>query len=357
MIYVGDGPTDIPCFNVIFFPQAGRPGHRGLQPGTIPLVRRLSQVLPALRAHRPRPATLPPADFRAGSHLRLLLLDEMVSARSPPGSKPAARPPLSSAPSAPRGTAKQDLERLRKRSGGGPCSVGCQSHLSSFDIPPAPVRYKGLRFHAHQSSSTSIFIGICGTAMGAGRRRPARPGLHGHRLGRRHLSADVHLPGGKRHRAQPGLQTREPALPRRTSSSSGNAIRRGNPEVEEVLNRKLLYSSLPEVLKQSFPARHGTTSWSAAPTARPPRRALLAWVLQSAGLAPGYMIGGLPKNLPSRRAMLNARRTITSSRVTSTTPPSSTNAASSSITCRNCSSSTTSSSTTPTSTRTSTRSS
>src|SRR6185503_15633466 len=32
----------------------------------------------------------------------------------------------------------------------------------------------------------------------------------------------------------------------------GNAIPRGNPEVEETLNRKLLYRSLPEVVKEEF---------------------------------------------------------------------------------------------------------
>src|SRR5208337_421316 len=32
----------------------------------------------------------------------------------------------------------------------------------------------------------------------------------------------------------------------------GNAIKRGNPEVEEVLNRKLYYLSLPETLKEFF---------------------------------------------------------------------------------------------------------
>ena len=70
----------------------------------------------------------------------------------------------------------------------------------------------------------------------------------------------------------------------------GNAIRRGNPEVEEVLNRKLPYCSLPELLMCFF--KTTTTS-------------LLAWLLQSAGLAPGYMIGGLPNNL-GQGARLNA---------------------------------------------------
>ena len=76
----------------------------------------------------------------------------------------------------------------------------------------------------------------------------------------------------------------------------GNAITRGNPEVEAVLNRKLLYLSLPEVLKNYFlrgrhnlvvTGTHGKTTTTA----------LLAWIMETAGRKPGYMIGGLPKNL------------------------------------------------------------
>ena len=83
----------------------------------------------------------------------------------------------------------------------------------------------------------------------------------------------------------------------------GNAIRRGNPEVEEVLNRKLPYCSLPEVLKFFFlrgrhnlvvSGTHGKTTTTS----------LLTWLLQSAGLAPGYVIGGLPNNL-GQGALLN----------------------------------------------------
>jgi UDP-N-acetylmuramate: L-alanyl-gamma-D-glutamyl-meso-diaminopimelate ligase len=76
----------------------------------------------------------------------------------------------------------------------------------------------------------------------------------------------------------------------------GNAITRGNPEVEAVLNRKLYYASLPEILKQFFlrgrhnlvvTGTHGKTTTTS----------LLAWILTSAKLDPGYMIGGIPKNL------------------------------------------------------------
>ncbi len=75
----------------------------------------------------------------------------------------------------------------------------------------------------------------------------------------------------------------------------GNAIKRGNPEVEAVLSRKLLYLSLPEVLKNYFlrgrhnlvvTGTHGKTTTTA----------LLAWIMEKAGRKPGYLIGGLPTN-------------------------------------------------------------
>lgn len=76
----------------------------------------------------------------------------------------------------------------------------------------------------------------------------------------------------------------------------GNAIVRGNPEVEAVLNRKLYYASLPEVLKQFFlrgrhnlvvTGTHGKTTTTS----------LLTWIMTSAKLDPSYVIGGIPKNL------------------------------------------------------------
>src|SRR6266403_1443955 len=75
----------------------------------------------------------------------------------------------------------------------------------------------------------------------------------------------------------------------------GNAIKRGNPEAEAVLNRKLFYLSLPEVLKNYFlrgrhnlvvTGTHGKTTTTA----------LLAWIMEKVGRNPGYLIAGLPKN-------------------------------------------------------------
>ena len=76
----------------------------------------------------------------------------------------------------------------------------------------------------------------------------------------------------------------------------GNAISRGNEEAEATLERKLLYVSLPEVLKEHFlrgkrnfvvSGTHGKTTTSS----------MLAWLLKNADRNPSYMIGGLPKNL------------------------------------------------------------
>ena len=76
----------------------------------------------------------------------------------------------------------------------------------------------------------------------------------------------------------------------------GNAMKRGNPEVEAVLNRKLYYLSLPETLKEFFlrgrhnlvvTGTHGKTTTTS----------LLTWIFESAGLEPSYLIGGIPKNL------------------------------------------------------------
>ncbi len=76
----------------------------------------------------------------------------------------------------------------------------------------------------------------------------------------------------------------------------GNAISRGNEEAEATLDRKLLYQSLPEVLKEHFlrgrrnlvvSGTHGKTTTTS----------LLTWILESAGKEPSHMIGGIPRNM------------------------------------------------------------
>ena len=75
----------------------------------------------------------------------------------------------------------------------------------------------------------------------------------------------------------------------------GNAISRGNPEAEAVLEHKLRYCSLPELLKEFF--LRGKRSLVVAGThGKTTTASLLAWVFEQNGLQPGFLIGGIPNN-------------------------------------------------------------
>src|ERR1035437_2815791 len=76
----------------------------------------------------------------------------------------------------------------------------------------------------------------------------------------------------------------------------GNAISRGNPEAEFVLDHKLRYCSLPELLKEYF--IRGKRSIVVAGThGKTTTTALLTWVFEHNGLNPSFLIGGIPNNL------------------------------------------------------------
>ena len=75
----------------------------------------------------------------------------------------------------------------------------------------------------------------------------------------------------------------------------GNAISRGNPQFEKILEQGLPYTSGPQWLYESIlrtrwvlavAGTHGKTTTSS----------MLAWILEDAGLDPGYLIGGVSQN-------------------------------------------------------------
>ncbi|CAG0955157.1 UDP-N-acetylmuramate--alanine ligase [Burkholderiales bacterium] len=75
----------------------------------------------------------------------------------------------------------------------------------------------------------------------------------------------------------------------------GNVVSRGNPLMEAILDRRLPYVSGPEWLRDHVLAgrfvlavagTHGKTTTAA----------MLAWILEHAGLSPGFLIGGVPEN-------------------------------------------------------------
>lgn len=75
----------------------------------------------------------------------------------------------------------------------------------------------------------------------------------------------------------------------------GNALSRGNPEIEEILNKRLSYASLPEIIRKEFLQKqksvvitgtHGKTTVTG----------MLSWVLDYAGLSPSFLVGGIMNN-------------------------------------------------------------
>jgi UDP-N-acetylmuramate: L-alanyl-gamma-D-glutamyl-meso-diaminopimelate ligase len=76
----------------------------------------------------------------------------------------------------------------------------------------------------------------------------------------------------------------------------GNAISRGNPELEEVLDRKIRYCSLPEMIREQF--LWGARSIVVAGThGKTTTTSLTGWLLTHGGLDPTILVGGIALNL------------------------------------------------------------
>lgn len=140
-------------------------------------------------------------------------------------------------------------------------------------------------------------IGICGTAMAS---------LAGM------LQARGHHVTGSDQNVYPPMSTmlhdlginvlqgfnREHLTPSPDCVIVGNAIPRGNPEVEETLNRKLLYRSQAEVVKEEF--IRGRHSLAVAGThGKTTTTSIAAWVMDQGGLDPSFLIGGVAQNFGS----------------------------------------------------------
>src|SRR4051812_22168603 len=138
------------------------------------------------------------------------------------------------------------------------------------------------------------FVGICGTAMGA-------VAVALQERGFKVTGSDANVyPPMSTFLQEKGIALMQGYHAENTPADAdvvviGNAITRGNPEVEAVLNRKLLYLSLPEVLRNFF-LRGGHNLVVTGTHGKTTTTALLAWIMEKAGRTPGYLIGGIPKN-------------------------------------------------------------
>ncbi|MCC7679756.1 UDP-N-acetylmuramate:L-alanyl-gamma-D-glutamyl-meso-diaminopimelate ligase [Janthinobacterium sp. FW305-128] len=137
-------------------------------------------------------------------------------------------------------------------------------------------------------------LGICGTFMG-GLAVLAKEA--GHKV--TGCDANVYPPMSTQLESQ-GIELIQGFDPEQTKLNPdlyviGNVVSRGNPLVEEILNRSLPYVSGPQWIGEhilrnrwvlAVAGTHGKTTTSA----------MLAWILEDAGYAPGFLIGGVPMN-------------------------------------------------------------
>ena len=137
-------------------------------------------------------------------------------------------------------------------------------------------------------------LGICGTFMGG-------IALLARAAGHRVTGCDTNVyPPMSTQLASQGIELTEGWAAEQAALKPdvfviGNVVTRGNPLMEEILNRGLPFTSSPQWLKENVLAgrwvaavagTHGKTTVAS----------MLAWILEHAGLAPGFLIGGIPEN-------------------------------------------------------------
>ena len=146
----------------------------------------------------------------------------------------------------------------------------------------------------HKEVNSIHFVGVCGTAM-------ASVAALCHDLGYAVTGSDANVYPpmstfleSRRIRMQSGY--RESNLDHHPELVViGNAVTRGNPEVERVLDEGWNYCSLPELVREFFLRGHHSVV-IAGTHGKTTTTSLLAWVLELAGLSPGFLIGGIPNN-------------------------------------------------------------
>jgi UDP-N-acetylmuramate: L-alanyl-gamma-D-glutamyl-meso-diaminopimelate ligase len=138
------------------------------------------------------------------------------------------------------------------------------------------------------------FIGICGTAMATAAAMLKDLGYEV-----RGSDEGVYPPmsdflARKGIRAYNGFDATN-LTPRPDLVVVGNALSRGNPEIETMLNAKMHYASLPETIK-SFLLHDKTPIVVTGTHGKTTTTSMISWALHSAGLNPNFLIGGIAKN-------------------------------------------------------------
>src|SRR6202008_4685529 len=144
-------------------------------------------------------------------------------------------------------------------------------------------------------------IGICGTAMAS---LAGMLNERGFRITGSDAAAYPPMSDFLASLAIPVAQPFDPANlnPRPDLVAVGNAISRGNVELEYILDERIPFCSLPQILHDEFlrgkevlvvAGTHGKTTTTS----------MLSWIFHSAGLEPSFLIGGIAENFGSSFAL------------------------------------------------------
>jgi UDP-N-acetylmuramate: L-alanyl-gamma-D-glutamyl-meso-diaminopimelate ligase len=140
-------------------------------------------------------------------------------------------------------------------------------------------------------------VGICGTAMAS------LAGMLKQRGFRVSGSDAAAYPPMSEFLAELGIPVAQPFDPRNLEPAPdlvvvGNAISRGNAELEQILDQRIPFCSLPHLLHEEFlrgkealvvAGTHGKTTTTS----------MLAWIFHTAGMQPSFLIGGIAENFGS----------------------------------------------------------
>ena len=151
-------------------------------------------------------------------------------------------------------------------------------------------------------------IGICGTAMAS---------LAGmlQQIGYNVTGSDMAAyPPMSDFLAKLGIKVMQPyseanLSPRPDVVVIGNAISRGNVELEYVLDERIPFRSLPQVLQENF-LRTRESLVVAGTHGKTTTTSMLAWIFQSAGMNPSFLIGGIAENFGSSFAVTEGKQFI-----------------------------------------------
>src|SRR5256885_1304737 len=151
-------------------------------------------------------------------------------------------------------------------------------------------------------------IGICGTAMAS---------LAGmlQQIGYKVTGSDTAAyPPMSDFLAKLGIKVMQPyseanLTPRPDVVVVGNAISRGNAELEYVLDERIPFRSLPQVLQENF-LRTRESLVVAGTHGKTTTTSMLAWIFESAGLKPSFLIGGIAENFGSSFAVTEGKHFI-----------------------------------------------